>query len=473
MGKLLFVLTVVLAACSTKANPNACCVSPDDCKQAGLSTMKSCDQGLTCVNNQCLQETCSTDGCMASLPVCSVITNVCEGCTDSSQCASYAGTNVCDTSSGACVGCVSGSDCPTDKPVCDMGACRACVIDTDCASGACGDNGQCLADADLIFVNNATGTDTGQCPRAAPCASLQFAISVASPTRSHIVLAPGLYVQGTVNIGSAQTSATAINIHGGGATLRTNPNNDGDILLVNDVPTTIHDLTLQGNGLAGAGLESSTATATVYRTKFDGAGSRGILAGGDLVAHDIEIANTSTAITLANSISTMSNLTLDRAQIHGAFVGISSTATNTRVTVSNTMVFDTQSYGMDLSGAGGRVSFSTIADAGSVNGTNPIAIRCSNGLGLTVVSSIVWTPQAPGNPSIGAGCGLNTVIAGPFAVSGAMNVDPSFVDETHRDYHLAMGSPARDAVDTGPATDFEGDPRPQGPKFDIGADEAR
>jgi len=27
-------------------------------------------------------------------------------------------------------------------------------------------------------------------------------------------------------------------------------------------------------------------------------------------------------------------------------------------------------------------------------------------------------------------------------------------------------------VDTGPATDFEGDPRPRGPRFDIGADEA-
>ena len=53
-----------------------------------------------------------------------------------------------------------------------------------------------------------------------------------------------------------------------------------------------------------------------------------------------------------------------------------------------------------------------------------------------------------------------------------MNVDPRFVDPVVRDYHLSAGSPARDAVNAGPATDFEGDPRPRGSRFDLGADEA-
>jgi hypothetical protein len=49
---------------------------------------------------------------------------------------------------------------------------------------------------------------------------------------------------------------------------------------------------------------------------------------------------------------------------------------------------------------------------------------------------------------------------------------PQFVDAASHDYHIASTSPARDAVDTGPAKDFEGDARPRGAKFDIGADEA-
>jgi hypothetical protein len=103
----------------------------------------------------------------------------------------------------------------------------------------------------------------------------------------------------------------------------------------------------------------------------------------------------------------------------------------------------------------------------------PTAVKCPTGLGLTVASTIIWTPQTSGFVGIDSGCALSTVIAGPIAVAGAMNVDPTFVDETHRDYHLAAGSPARDVLDTGPMTDFEGDTRPQGPKFDIGADEAK
>jgi hypothetical protein len=63
-------------------------------------------------------------------------------------------------------------------------------------------------------------------------------------------------------------------------------------------------------------------------------------------------------------------------------------------------------------------------------------------------------------------------IAGPVMTAGAMNVDPQFVDAASRDYHIVATSPARDMVDSGPMTDFEGDARPRGMRFDIGADEA-
>jgi hypothetical protein len=70
------------------------------------------------------------------------------------------------------------------------------------------------------------------------------------------------------------------------------------------------------------------------------------------------------------------------------------------------------------------------------------------------------------------GCNLSSTIAGPTSVPGATNVYPSFVDTSTRDYHLAPGSPARDVIDTGPSLDIEGNARPQGVRYDIGAYEA-
>jgi hypothetical protein len=75
--------------------------------------------------------------------------------------------------------------------------------------------------------------------------------------------------------------------------------------------------------------------------------------------------------------------------------------------------------------------------------------------------------------ALSGGCLVSTTIAGPIAVTGTMNANPMFVDESQRDFHLAPGSPAIDAVDTGPVVDLDGIARPQGPRFDIGAYEAK
>ena len=53
-----------------------------------------------------------------------------------------------------------------------------------------------------------------------------------------------------------------------------------------------------------------------------------------------------------------------------------------------------------------------------------------------------------------------------------MDGDPAFVDPANDDYHLGSGSAAIDAgVDAGVASDIDGDPRPAGIGYDIGADE--
>lgn len=66
---------------------------------------------------------------------------------------------------------------------------------------------------------------------------------------------------------------------------------------------------------------------------------------------------------------------------------------------------------------------------------------------------------------------------GPDTVTGMgnLNADPLFVNVPQGDFHLQAGSPAKDAADPTASltTDIDGDPRPQGGRPDMGADEIR
>jgi hypothetical protein len=72
--------------------------------------------------------------------------------------------------------------------------------------------------------------------------------------------------------------------------------------------------------------------------------------------------------------------------------------------------------------------------------------------------------------------GTPIVSTGGTLVTGTHSLydqDPQFVDPVSGDYHLMDGSPAIDAgtPHSAPAFDIDGDARPQGDGYDIGADE--
>ena len=460
---LLPLLAAATAACSTVPVPGVCCLGSEDCSRLGLTDDRPCPAGQACVELQCVVPSCATQGCLAEAPVCDVTADVCRGCTDFSDCSRFGGIDVCDPQTGSCVECVAQADCATaTEPICERGSCRVCRFDTECSSGACGEDGACVPEANIVYLRP-DGLDVGVCTRDAPCKRVQFGATKTSTTRNHIVLATGLYDLNNDEeyISSQDTPAQQLFIHGGGSTIRTTSDVSALRTAVNAV---IRDLEIISNSSA---IEANTIGKSVLeRLKIRGA-SRGISISGDVLVRDVSIEGTGYAVVLSSN----ARLTLDRGIIKYPYVGISA-GLGTVVDISNLLVFGAGDVALSLANSvGGTVSFTTIADSGTDSGSGPRAFRCSPS-GLTVRSSIIWAPGTVVRPAIDGGCMLSSTIVGPTAVPGATNVDPRFVDAANRNYHLAAGSPARDMVDTGPAFDFEGDPRPRGGRFDIGADEA-
>jgi len=103
--------------------------------------------------------------------------------------------------------------------------------------------------------------------------------------------------------------------------------------------------------------------------------------------------------------------------------------------------------------------------------TNTILVSHTVGISVTVGSTAtleatLWGSEAWANDSDWAGGGTLT--------TGTVNLwgDPVFVDPDIKDYHIAPGSVAVDAgVDAGVNVDIDGDPRPTGVGYDLGADE--
>jgi hypothetical protein len=93
------------------------------------------------------------------------------------------------------------------------------------------------------------------------------------------------------------------------------------------------------------------------------------------------------------------------------------------------------------------------------------------GCNPTIKNCIVWG-NTGGITDDGASSTVTySIVQGGFAGTGNLNVDPLFVSST--DFHLQNNSPARGAATSAgaPATDFDGDARPQSGGYDMGYDE--
>ncbi|HEX4453043.1 MAG TPA: choice-of-anchor Q domain-containing protein [Kofleriaceae bacterium] len=233
---------------------------------------------------------------------------------------------------------------------------------------------------------------------------------------------------------------------------------DSGLLDAFDVGFDLHDVTMVGNTSAGVAIQTGTVPCSIENVVFQNA-STAVLAQGAVKIFNIQISNSTFGIHVLDG----GTLTLDRAIIHGGMNPILvKTAGDGTVNVTNLLAYDATGP-LDVGGAQGTIAFSTVgATNGAVAGLN-----C--GPEVTLDATIVWNTSSS---AISGTCqAIHSTIAGPTAVTGATNIDPMFANPLQSDYHLAAGSPAIDQVQSGPSDDFEGDSRPQGSSYDIGADE--
>jgi len=489
MARYVLLLIIALAAACSKPNDFACCTSADDCKSVGIDYVKGCQTGQFCENHTCVAASCSADtdcpaehpvcdgmcvdcdathGCSPRSPVCDLTEKTCGLCTAESDCSGFTTTPHCDSTSGGCVECRNGSDCSGTTPVCDAQSCRACRTDSDCDTLACADDGSCVAEANVVWVSP-SGIDSGSCTRASPCRNLSYAVLQSSSMRPHIVFAAPETNSGLkVSITSGSTTAPMLYIHANGSTF-TEPTNGQGTMLDLGIPTLVRDANFYSQTGTMVPIDARSAMTRLEHVTFNHTNK--ILIDGTTVATDLRLDHVYPQGGYDIVVGAGVDFTLTRAVVTGS--PVITTAAGAHVHITNLMAYGISLMPLDLQLATGELQFSTIT-GDFVNYSDPCVMTCTGT--MHIISSIIWAPacmdSTGSNDAVPDGCSYqSSIVSNSTPPPGTTNTDPMFVNFAANDLHIQATSPAVDAVDMGPPIDFEGDKRPGGVKFDIGADE--
>lgn len=343
-------------------------------------------------------------------------------------------------------------DAPADATVSD-----GCVADSACASGACREaTGECVPETQVLFVAP-SGSDTGTCTRATPCATIAHAATLLSSSRDTIALAAGTYA-GTFAIATAAVlsgpsrdpSAAVLNA----------PNRNAIIARFDTAAIAVETLTIGGNTVTDApqavsihnGAHVSFDRVTVrdnYRTGVFVSDSTLDVMRYEALANDYGI--------LANETST---ITVERSYVHdNKFAGLAAAGS---YRIVNTVLAKNSIGFIPFGGSNtGTLDFVTFAAQTSTVISSTHAITASN----SIFANNMTPPSAPVSIT------YSLFTSAPPAGTGNVMGDPMFV--ATGDYHIGPSSAAIDRASPAAtiATDIDGDPRPAGAARDIGADE--
>jgi hypothetical protein len=469
------------------------CEVPSDCHDPGTPY---------CVSQLCVQCEASAQ-CSASAPVCNA-EHACDRCTVEDQCKDFGNTPHCGDN-GQCVACRTdvAADCNVAgaTPVCDAESamCRGCRADDECtATGVCDDGtGACVKPQDIIFVAASAVGGAGCGTEAAPCKTLNEALAaVTPPTRIWIKVAAGTYMENLVIDGKK------LNIVG------PPPVQTGPVVKVIPAANLVAVAVVTGNAEVGlrnlrlSGAGGSTTNADGLRCS-QGAGTelpklslRGVMIDGN-AAQGLDVnqcdVNVVGAVVRNNTtvgvIAVDSKLSMTRSRIEQNFGGGVNLQTSDFALVNDFIVHNGNGGstfgGVVLNGnppsgaSGARFEFNTLSANDASDGFAS-GLICNVSTTLAFKNDIVFKNVPDPVTTIGQVSGSNCTWShsdiGPGTlVAGAsnLNVDPTFLDATNSDYHLQATSVAKDAAEDAATVvdDFDGQKRPAGEGWDMGADE--
>ena len=476
---------IVLAFACTKHNPEACCATPDQCSMYGLGgitpcegTGQVCDSTGTCVMPQC---TTSSDCTDPTAPFCENQFCV-AACGSDADCATMAGTPLC-ASWGACVACLDDTTCTmADAPVCDGSAhaCRGCVADSECTSGICLEsNGTCASESQAAFVDIG-GTDTGTCPKSAPCATIEYAFGQLSGARNVLKVVPthwniaattevnfSGYIDGSTTTMMGTGSDGLFSVEGGNATVTGftfSPETGVGVADVHAGQVTFYGDTLASNVNVNGGtlvLQSAAATSVTCAT------------GGTI---DIERTSLSGGINTNLCAVTIEQSTFDETASDGDPIRLGSASQPFKIENNLFISSDAFTDPVSIDGPAGSVfRFNTLVN---LSGENEMAepMNCRNGPIDVSNNIIAWHVSTEINCSLTYTLVDSLEALPPGAGNLVGDASTFFVDMAGKNFHLASGSPAIGAAEpaVNVTVDHDGNPRPQpaGTNADVGAFEA-
>lgn len=373
-------------------------------------------------------------------------------CTGEADCTGAA--PYCEEASGYCVSCLVDEHCTDPAAMqCDAESftCKGCQAHAECASNVCLPNGVCGDDTNTAFVSEA-GTATTGCTASDPCGTVANAVATARP---YIKLS-GALVQPVVFDGV-------------------------DITVLADPATTLR------RGANGIAIDiKASSNVTIYDLTILGQEESAVFVSASSVAlHRCVITDSNKANSAAIDAVSSSTLTVSRCTIRNNAGGGIRTDSTTTYVITNNFIYRNGAADTDIGGARleatttgvRRFEMNTVVDNVAQAGSgNAGGVACyASGLAipnnLVVRNAVMGTSleMADNELTLTAHCNSSASLLGadiaPYSFVMPDGAGPW-------DYHVGPGSMAIDRGETSTTTtDVDGDLRPQGPAFDVGADE--